>query len=371
MKKIITICAVSIALFMGTFCTSARAAGIPPVNETQSINPVDVARAFALKSPAFCEGDLWCDMLISNKYQTMWMSFMMRSDDGAITNLVINDVNIPLPKPIYGLPMGDGGVMHDVWLSMSAYTASGDFAGHGYFSEQEVINGDNMVVTLIPADIKIPIPINTPIKGRVEVEIEGVPYGYGYGVENGQLYVWLPPVGGSYSYVVRDSNGMVIGSGTIEPFEETVVDRDAYVGVSYAGNVAGMKFPQPSGYDSWAWLPLSFNCSIPTISGSNVAGAIIFTDVGTGGLELVLSGEYWVYVQQASDENGDMPFLELVDQSVSDQGWYETRMYTKIMNVGKVVITIIPKTQFEYRPYLNSHRFYGTPSNNGGGGDKG
>ncbi len=362
MKKIITICAVSIALFMGTFCTLARAAGIPPVNETQSINPVDVARAFALKSPAFYQGDLWCDMLISNKYETMWMSFMMRSDDGAITNLVINDVNIPLPKPIYGLPMGDGGVMRGVWLNIGAYTASGDFAGDGYFSEQEVISGDNMVVTLIPADIKIPIPINTPIKGGVEVEIEGVPNGYGYGVENGQLYVWLPPVGGSYSYVVRDSNGMVIGSGTIEPFEETVVDRDAYVGVSYAGNVVGMKFPQPSGYDSWAWLPLSFNCSIPTISGSNVAGAIIFTDVGTGGLELVLSGEYWVYVQQASDENGDMPFLELVDQSVSDQGWYETRMYTKIMNVGKVVITIIPKTQFGYRPYLNLHRYYGSPT---------
>jgi len=292
----------------------------------------------------------------------MWMRFMMRSDDGAITNLTVDGVNIPLSKPIYGLPMGDGGVMRGVWLDIGAYTASGDFAGDGYFSKQEVVNGDNMVVTLIPADIKIPIPLNAPVQGRIQVTINGVPYGYGYGVENGQLYVWLPPVGGSYQYVVHDSNGMVIGSGTIEPFKDVTVDRDAYVGVSYAGNVVGLKFPQPSGYDCWAWQPLSFGCSIPMDDGSNATGAVIFTDVGTGGLELVLDGQYWVYVQQASDENGDMPFLELVDKSVSDQGWYETRMYTKNMNVGKVVITIIPKSSLEYKPYLNLHRFYGSPT---------
>jgi hypothetical protein len=258
--------------------------------------------------------------------------------------------------------------MHSVWLYMDASTASGEFAGYGYFSKQEVVSGDSMVVTLIPADIKIPIPINSPINGRIEVTIDGTPYGYGWGVENGQLYVWLPPVGGSYPYVVRDSNGMVIGSGTIEPFKDVTVDRDAYVGVSYVGNVVGLQFPQPSGYDSWAWYPLSFNCSIPTTDGNSTMGAVIFTDVGTGGLELVLGGEHWIYVQQASAENGDMPFLELMDQSMSDQGWHETRMYTKTMNVGKVVITIIPKSGMPYKPYLNLHRFYNMPPNNGGGG---
>ena len=331
------------------------------------VNPINVARAFALKTPASYQGYLNGNALIDGAFRWTEMSFTMNSDF-EITSLVIDQTNnIPIDEPLKGLPMCNGGLMRGVYLGINAMTADGEYAGNGYTNKNVVSRGDNLMVVLSPADIRMEVPVDAEyINQNVRLTIDGLS-NYGWGWSNGKLYVYLSPVGGTYSYTVSLPDGTTIGSGQLEPFHNTVTDNDSYVGISYIGNVIGMQFPQPDGYESWTYInAIDMNCSIPMSDGSITNGKVVFADVGSGGLEVVIWGDYQVIVQSATDVNGDMPSLALQDNSSSGPGWHETRVNTVNMNVGRVVITIIPRSgNSVLKPYLELGRFYGTP--NGGG----
>lgn len=366
--------AIQMVMMVVCMCGNLMAAGFPPVVvDTADINPLNVARAFALKTPDHYQCFMSCEMLISNKLQYTDMTLNIRESDGGITSMSINGVVIPLPEPIYGIPLGDGKMMRNVYLHVNAMTSDDEYAGSGYVQKQEVLQGDNLVVVISPATIPQKIPFDVSKYGTdIQIVIDDFPYAFGWGIQNGEIYVYLPPVGGTYSYTIRRSgDGMVIGSGVLEPFQKPITSNDAYVGISYVGNVVGLKFPEPSGADSWVDLEnVVFDCSIPTEDGSTIMGKVIFVDVGSGGLEISLNGKFAVYVQSASYDEGDMPYFELEhhDYSYPEYGWYYTVVNTTVMNAGKAVITIIPKTTVPQKVYMNLHRFYGTPSGGGGKG---
>jgi len=338
--------------------------------KAQDVNPLTVARAFALKTPDNYRCFLWCDMLISNQWQSMQMEFVMAKDFG-ITNLSVNGEAVEITEPIYGLPMGDGGLMRGVYLHANAMTKTGEYAGSGYIQKEIVSKNDLLTVVIRPADIKQKIPNVDASKygSGLRLDIEGLgEYGYGWGVEGDSLYGYLPPVGGRYHYTVRLPDGTVIAEGWLEPFKPAEVEEDAYLGITYLGNVQGVEFQNQEGLDDWIGVnSLKFDCRVPIMDGY-VEGKVIFTDVGSGSLDIILAGDYWVYVQSAVSE-GDMPFLELADHSASYDGWVQTRVSTVSGNVGKVVITIIPKpTNTRNNPWLNLHRFYGPLQIDGGKG---
>jgi hypothetical protein len=369
MKKIGMVLIAAFAL-----CTAVQAAGLPmKIGSTATnLNPLDIARAFVMKPVAYYKCELYGNMLIGGSFQWTSESFVM-DKSFAITNLVVNWTNnIALPEPIYGIPLGDGGVMQDVFLNVTAWTASGDYAGGGYTNVLALVKGGDLVVTLVPAPIAQEIPGDFSQYGNdISLEITGLSdYGYGYGVQNGKLVVWLPPVGGTYDYIVRQaSTRIVLATGQVTAYRDTEISNDVYVGVKYLGNVVGADFPTVAG-DRWVSVAsISFDCSVPVTTGTNMMGKVVFTDVGSGNLEIIIFGDYQVFVQKATDENGDMPFLPLENRSISyDPGWKETRVNTTGGNVGKVVITIIPNaTNNVKNPWLNLHRFYGTV----GGGGKG
>jgi hypothetical protein len=356
MKKMVMTMLVFTTLTMGQM----------PQVKAESVNPLVVARALALKNPHTYHGRLGCKMLIDNVFQPMEMEFSMTKDDHAIYKLAVSGENISLPEPIYGLPMGNGGLMRDVFLNISAMTRDGEYAGNGYVQKEVVSQNDTLTIILTPADLKQQIPGDFSAYGNdVDLVIEGLTYGYGWGVENGNLYVYLPPVGGQYHYIVRRwSDGSVIGEGWLEPFMPVETSDNAHVSVSYLGNVQEVEFTREDGLDDWAGIHhLSLDCEIPTDDGLSVMGKVIFTDAGTGGLEIMVSGDFWIYVQSATSDDGDMPFFPLEDYSTTNN---EVRTVGK--NVGKVVITIIPKpTNNRPEPWINLHRFYGSPSSGGKG----
>lgn len=338
--------------------------------EAQNVNPLTVARAFALRTPDNYRCTLWCEMLVSNQWQPMQMEFVMAKDFG-ITNLSVNGEAVEITEPIHGLPMGDGGLMRNVYLQVNAMTKSGEYAGNGYIQKGIASKNDLLTVIIRPADIKQEIP-NIDVNkygNNLQLEIEGLgEYGYGYGVEGGSFSAFLPPVGGRYHYTVRLSDGTVIAEGWLEPFKPAEVEKDAYLGITYLGNVQGVEFQNQEGLDDWIGMSnLKFDCLITTDDGQ-VEGKVVFTDVGSGSLDIILAGDYWVYVQSATSE-GDMPSLELTDHSASYDGWVQTRVSTVSGNVGKVVITVIPKpTNTRNNPWLNLHRFYGPLQIDGGKG---
>lgn len=341
-----------------------------------NINPLNVARAFALKTPAYFVCQLQGQALISNSWQSVEMKFVVRKGDFGITNLTIGDTHIPLPEPIYGLPLGDGGIIRNVYVNATAVTKSDEYAGNGWVQLPQVTKDDHIQVVLHPADVRIEIPVDVGLYGNdIRLDIENFIYGWGYGVSGDKFYVYLPPVGGRYHYILRRwSTGEPIGEGYIEPFRATVTPDNAYFGVRYIGNVIEAEFNTVN-TDEWIGVPnLGFDCSIPTTAGTNVFGKVIFVDVGSGGLELVIGADVWVYVQRATSTDGDMPFLALEDHSVTNQWYTETRLNTVQPRVGKVVITIVPKSSVD-KLWLNLHRFYGLPSSSttpiSGGGKSG
>jgi len=357
LKLIAVLSALAIASTL-QFAFAAGGPVTPPVVDIPD-NPINIARAFALNPFTNCQWQIGGEMLIDNQYIQTHMTLTTRKN-GAITSILINDDPIPLPNgPIYGLPMGNGGVFRNVNIYVSAMNDTGDCVANGQLNQALVKKGDSLVVPLIPGGLRQEIVCDLPSSGNVDLIIEGFDDGYSWGVQDGHLYVYLPPVGGIYNYTVRNmTTGAIIGSGTIEPFKPTVAANRAYVGVSYAGNVIEAEFPQPDGYDAWANLrSVEFDCSIPW-NGSTAPGKVIFADCGGGGLEVQsFMTHCQVYVQQVTTE-GDMPYLALTDNSAPGT----TRVSTIQKNIGKVVITIINLGPYD-RTWLQLHRDYG----NGGG----
>lgn len=335
----------------------------------QNVNPLTVARAFALKTPNNYRCFLWCEMLMSKEWKPIRMEFVMAKDFG-ITSLSVNGEAVQLDEPIHGLPMGDGGLMRNVYLHANAMTKTGEYAGNGYVQKEIVSKNDLLTVVVRPADIRQEIPIaNIEQYGNdLRLNIDGLGE-YGWGIDSGCFYAYFPPVGGRYHYTVCLPDGTVIAEGWLEPFQPVEMEKDTYLGIDYLGNVQGVEFQNQEGLDDWVGVSnLKFDCLIPTDDGGQVNGKVIFTDVGLGDLDIILSGEYWIYVQSAVSE-GDMPFLELADHSANYDGWVQTRVSTISGNVGKVVITIIPKpTNTINNPWLNLHRFYGSLWIDGGKG---
>ncbi len=356
---------VSLVLLFVALCTCVQAQG------DTNINPLVVARAFALKTPTHFDCNMNGSMLISNIYQVINMQFTIRKSDFAITNLVVNGSVIDLPEPIYSIPLGDGGVINNLFLNVIARTASGDYAGNGYIQKEIVLKDDRLTVEIRPGDIPQALPVDVAKYGNdIRLFIDDFTYGYGYGVTGDKFYAYLPPIGGKYHYRLTQGDGTPIGSGWLEPFRDVVTPDDAYVGITYIGNVIGVEFPSPIGREDWIGVAdVNFDCSIPLNDGSRVSGKVIFTDAGAGQLEIVVSGQFWIYVQKATDNNGDMPYLELTDNSVVGQDWVETRVSTVNQRVGKVVITIIPKINDpRQRAWVNLHRYYGGMYYGGGKG---
>ncbi len=328
--------------------------------DAEQINPLDVGRAFALKSPTYFKCTLYGNALVGDVWQPTIMEFVTRKSDHGITNLVVNGMIIPLPKPIYGLPMGDGGIIKDVNVNVTAFTDSGEYAGNGYTYAQAVSTGDQIEVILRPADVRREIPVDVGRYGNdIKLEIEGFTYGYGYGIDGGKFYVYLPPVGGTYHYILRRwSTGEPIGEGWIEPYKDPVISNNAFVGIRYIGNVVGVEFERRVS-DQWISVPRqSFDCSIPTEDGTNVLGKVIWADVGQSSLEVSIHGSFDVYVYQATEE-GDMPLLELEDHSSN----YQTRVNTVRNKVGKAVIVVVPRdSSAEQTTWIDLHKYLGSPS---------
>jgi hypothetical protein len=327
------------------------------------INPLNVARAFVNKTPAYYQCSLGCNMLKEDSFEWMSMKFTM-TKDLKITKLTVNGIEIPITEPLLGIPLGAGGLMRNVYLNVNAMTESGEYAGSGYVQAEVITKDGSIAVTLIPADVKRELPVKDleqydPSDLGLEIEdLSKQGYGYGWGVEDGRFNAWIPPLGNSYHYIIRQrSTGAIVAEGDIGPYSPAVASDNAHVGVDYAGNVGEIEFTRPDGYDEWvSGKSFTFNCLVP-FGDTVIAGKVIIADVKSGGLEVYVSGDCDVYVLSAASSEGNMVPFELNHHSSE---WGETRVSTIDKNIGKVVVAIIPKpTNQSESTWVAFHRFYG------------
>lgn len=367
MKKLIAVFGVIII----SLCTWVQA------QTDTNVNPLNVARAFALKTPTHFDCYLRGMMLVSNAYQWTEIQFVARKSDFGITNLVMDGVQIPLGEPLFGLPIGDGGLIKQMWLNVTAKDKYNKYAGNGYLSKEVVMKNDSLIVTIRPWDIKTEIPLGSGVSTKdLDLNIKNFTYGYGYGPgygdEEGKFFAYLPPIGGKYEYTLtRRSDNVPVGGGWIEPFKDVVTPNDAYFGTQYEGGVQGVTFNMDSGIEDWVGYSLTkLPCQIPVADGSRVNGVVYFADLDMGNLEVVASGMFDVYAWKAT-EHGDMTPVALENHSGTSGDWYQSRFNSVSGNLGKIVIAVVPIKDAFQETWVNFHRFYGPlkpPSTSGGGG---
>jgi hypothetical protein len=83
--------------------------------------------------------------------ESIVMSFRMEQNF-SITRLIVNGNKVPLPEPIYGIPLGESGLLEDIHLVIWP-GASNDFSnngdvGNGYIYKKAVSKGDRIIVVL-------------------------------------------------------------------------------------------------------------------------------------------------------------------------------------------------------------------------------
>ncbi len=339
----------------------------------QNINPLNVAHALALKTPVHYKWQLGAELLVSNNWKQVQMEFEMEKDF-SITSLKVGGKAIPLPKPILSIPIGDGGLMRNVYAYVQGFTKDGRHAGSGNFNKYIVSKEDSIRAIFNPAEVEIQLPLPTGLsQSDIILQIEGFPYSYGYGFSDGKFTVSLPPIGGSYNYTIKTSDGRVVSQGKLEPFKAAEIANNGYVGLTYRGNVEAISF-EDGDVEEWESRRVQFDCNIPISNAIVVPGKVFFADVGHGGLEVIAYANCIVRVQSAQTD-GIMPFLPLENLSVIDGNSTQIRYVTQ-RSIGKVVITVIPNEKGGLDgTWVNFHRFYGPLANpsggNGGGNDTG
>lgn len=87
----------------------------------------------------------------NNTVERTIMSFRL-AKNFSITSLTVNGKPIALPEPIYGLPLGEDGLMKDIHLviwcgAWNDFTNNGD-VGNGYIKKDVVLKGERLTVVL-------------------------------------------------------------------------------------------------------------------------------------------------------------------------------------------------------------------------------
>lgn len=348
---------------------------VPVVQTDPAVDPLMVARAFALKTPDHYQVQLSGTVLVSNSWSSFIFQAVMDSE-GNITGLRINDVAIKLPKPIHSLPIGDGGVVKDVEVFVAGFSVTGEYVGYGRLYKGLVFGGDNLTVEFRPAVIRVVVPgVDVVGYGNdIRIKIPALEeYGYGWGSDaEGNFFVDLPVVGGTYDYELTQwSTGRVIGTGKINgPFKPVETSKDAFIGLTLQGNVRQVKLTDDP--NRWVRLNSRFDCQVPVGGNSVSMGKVFFMDVGDGGLDFVADVAVAVNVYRVTD-SGDLTEVPVSNLTYQPNP-YQTHIATP-SKTGKVVMAVTPLGKVgDYVPNFFFRRYYGPmppPDTAGDGGGKG
>lgn len=234
MKKLIAVLAIGIA------CVSNQMAQA----QTNYMDSESLAQAFLLR-----DTDHYLVYLSSWNYANgQYTSFDMRAmlDQSLfVTNLTIMGTNIPLPKPLSGMPIpksGYGNVNMDVY----ALDKYGNTGSHGAFQTNYLGQGVPVTVSMIPQFPPVALQLQPGLDpNTIQVQVSGANgWGWSYDPSTGLLTISVWDAGsGSATYVITDSSGGLLAHGSL-PFFQPVPgagsDTNSVLNLHNAGGVLKM-----------------------------------------------------------------------------------------------------------------------------------
>lgn len=156
---------------------------------------------------------------VSGSYQSLTMTAML-NPQLYVTNLTVNGTNIPLPKPLTGLPIPPDGYQN-VNIGVQAYDKLGNLAAQGQTNYNYLAQGSQVSVMMIPQFPPVGIQLKPGLDmNSINVQVDGSDgWGWSYDPNTGVLTLYVSEVGsGSASYTIKDTNtGELLAHGPV-PF---------------------------------------------------------------------------------------------------------------------------------------------------------
>lgn len=174
--------------------------------------------------------------------------------NGTITQLTVDGVVVvgDGDEPLVSIPVNAKGEARNFYFYLAALDGTGNTVAYGNFRKDLLLPGSPITVTLSPVSWPAQIVPFTPPAG---VDASGLVLRSGGGASFYQkgvgFVISVDPTKSSVPYTIEDSTGVVLTSGTLDPFAGSQQGTDSSVNVMLEGGVRMV----PDGVDGNVYLP--------------------------------------------------------------------------------------------------------------------
>ena len=309
--------------------------------QTNHVNAEQVAHAYLTYPVDHYTGKMWASTLTpSNTPVQIEIDFAMTKDLW-ITNASINQVNVPLPEPLGGLPIPVSGYT-DVGFQLVAWDANGNWASQGFTNINFLPNQSSFSIAMYPHYPPVGVPVTTKDPGSIQVTLFGGNNGAGweYDASLKEVIIYAQNVNGEpVNYQITDSSGL-LAHGTLPFFQaptgnsvQNMVVNPQQIGGVVEGDVDG---------PNWWLQGLKFDTTVLRTNVYVPAKVIDVPDIAyQSGLEVYVYGVAGSTIEIWSD-TGDgplqgVPFTVVSQNNDPVNGW---TIITTPQYLDKAVVTI-------------------------------
>jgi len=261
-----------------------------------------------------------------------------------VTNLSVNSTNIPLSKPLSGLPIPADG-LQNVTVDVAAIDKNGVQGSHGRMSTNYLMAQTPISVTMTPKFPKTAIQLPAGLdQNKINVQVSGVNgWGWSYDPVTGLLTIdtsWGDVPTGIVVYTVTDSDGGKLAQGTLPFFLGSSggnADPNSVLNLHNAGEYMAMLL----GTNGYNYVNgLAYDSSVVR-DGTNVAAKVITVP------DIANQSKLYVYVSSQDDVTIEVRKWSATGQMqlVQTTPLYSGSGYQAVTTpyLDKAVITVIPK----------------------------
>lgn len=243
-----------------------------------------------------------------------WGSFTM-SPDKKITELTIEDSNIPIPfaNPLLGLPVGYDAPLQHYSVTLTAIDTKNRQKASGSFYIETLAADSVINITMIPGQIMTVIRYTPPAGVNTNVLQLQLTDGtvFTYDASDGGFDVWLDPFSADEEYEVIDGQtGQVLSVGMIGPTSAARSSQTKPVNMAYLDNVteAYFAYDETTGlFGASCWLHNQTFDSTVMADGTTERAKVYITDL-----------------EHVTEKYGLMIWISDPDASITVKRWQET-----------------------------------------------
>jgi hypothetical protein len=200
-----------------------------------------LARAFLTYRTVYYEGAISARQLVNNSWINVRMHFVMDTSL-RITNLSINDIVIPLPKPLFGLPVSDNGYQNFI-MNLVSRDVDGEVSGTGSFSSRLLTADDLIIVTVVPKFPPVFIPVKITDRESIQLIMTGTDnWATSYDPVRQGFLVYVLDGSTSAEYQIATFDGLILSRGLLVPFHDVLPYTNLTVNLRLAGNIVEVRF---------------------------------------------------------------------------------------------------------------------------------